>query len=80
MSKPPYPRPQQLEVLYAEREKAVSSLGTKKSIQAADLEALDYLGRCKVANEHWQICDESARRALLNDAHHFVRSCAKLAG
>ncbi|EKF7416907.1 TPA: hypothetical protein MXR76_004046 [Pseudomonas aeruginosa] len=80
MSKPPYPRPQQLEVLYAEREKAVSTLGSKSVIQAADLDTLDYLGRCKIANEHWQICDETARRALLNDAHHFVRSCAKLAG
>jgi len=79
MSQNAYSRPQKLEALYAERDAAVAALGTKGRIEAADLASLDRLGRCKVANEHWGICDESARHALLNDAHHFVRSCASLA-
>ncbi|MDG1580954.1 hypothetical protein [Pseudomonas sp. GOM6] len=79
MSAPKYPSPQQLEVLYAEREAAVLALAGKGTIVAASLADLDRLGRCKVANEHWGICDESARQALLNDAHHSVRACATLA-
>lgn len=78
MSKP-YPSPQELEVLYAERDAAVLALATKGHIEAPDLVALDRLGRFKVANEHWGICDSTARHALLNDPHHFVRSCASLA-
>ncbi len=78
MSKP-YPSPQELEVLYAERDAAVLALAAKGRIEAPDLVALDRLGRCKVANEHWGICDGSARQALLNDPHHYVRSCACLA-
>lgn len=79
MSKPAYPSPQELEVIYAERDAAVAALAAKGKIEAADLAPLDRLGRCKVANEHWGICDESARHALLNDMHHFVRACACLA-
>ncbi|MGP0171303.1 hypothetical protein ACSVIJ_05395 [Pseudomonas sp. NCHU5208] len=78
MSKP-YPTPHELKLLYAERETAVACLAAKGSIGAADLQALDRLGRCKVANEHWGLCDEAARHSLLNDSHHFVRSCASLA-
>lgn len=79
MTKPAYPSPQELEALYAKRVSAVSALADKGRIEAVDLVSLDRLGRCKVANEYWAICDESARRALLNDAHHFVRSCASFA-
>ena len=79
MSKRPYPSHEELEVLYAEREAAVAALGAKGRIEVADLTSLDRYGRCKVANEHWGICDASARHALLNDKHHFVRSCASLA-
>jgi hypothetical protein len=71
MSRSAYPSPKELEVLYARRDAAVASLGGKDRITAADLAVLDRLGRCKVANEHWAICDEPA--------HHFVRSCAQLA-
>lgn len=78
MSKPAYPAPLALEALYAKRAADVFALAEKGIIEAADLESLDRLGRCKVANEHWPICTESARRALRNDPHHFVRSCADL--
>jgi hypothetical protein len=76
MSKAAYPNPQALEVLYALRDAGVSALADKGRIEAADLVPLDRIGRCKVANEHWGICDGSARHALINDSHHFVRSCA----
>ncbi|HFS8928961.1 TPA: hypothetical protein ACH1VU_006237 [Pseudomonas aeruginosa] len=79
MSKPAYPSPKELVVLYAERDAAVAAMADKGIIEAADLAPLDCLGRCKVANEHWGICDVSARHTLLNDTHHFVRACACLA-
>lgn len=68
----------QLQETYDKRAESVSSLAETGRIEAADLRELDYLGRCKVANEHWGICEASARQALLNDQHHFVRSCARI--
>ncbi|WP_153785364.1 hypothetical protein [Pseudomonas sp. EMN2] len=68
----------QLQEKYDKRAERVSSLAEAGQIEAADLHELDYLGRFKVANEHWGICDTSARQALLNDQHHFVRSCARI--
>lgn len=56
----------------AERERAVAVMGELRQIAAADLAGLDYLGRDKVANEHWSRWDASARSALLGDGHHFV--------
>lgn len=47
-------------------------------IAAADVARLDRTGRCRIASEHWSHCAIDARRALLNDAHHFVRACAEL--
>lgn len=64
---------------YAERELAVAALGELEQPAAADLADLDYLGRYKVADEHWNRCDASARSALLGDGHHFVSSCARIA-
>lgn len=72
--------PQKAKAIYADREARVEALASTGCIKAADLEALDRIGRCKVANDHWGLCDEQARRALINDPHHFVRSCAALAG
>lgn len=70
---------QELEAFYAERDFAVSELVIQGRINASDLAKLERLGRFKIADEHWAICDASARKALLNDAHHFVRSCAAIA-
>lgn len=74
------PSPQEAKAIYAEREARVEALASTGSIKAAELEALDRIGRCKVANDHWALCDEQARHALINDPHHFVRSCAAFAG
>lgn len=74
-----YPTSKEAEAIYAQREADVADLASRGSISASDLESLDRLGRCKVANDHWSICNEQARKALLNDPHHFVRSCAVLA-
>lgn len=73
------PSLQKAKAIYAEREARVEALASTGRITAADLEKLDRIGRCKVANDHWGLCDEQARRALINDPHHFVRSCAVLA-
>ena len=80
MSKAPYPNREQLEALYEQREADVAALALHDRITAADVRSLDRLGRCKVANEHWTLCDEDARQALRDDSHHFVRACAGLAG
>ncbi|PWD01994.1 MULTISPECIES: hypothetical protein [Pseudomonas] len=80
MNKRRQPSPQEAKVIYAEREARVDALASSGSITSADLKTLDRIGRCKVANDHWSICDEQARNALANDPHHFVRSCAALAG
>lgn len=79
MSKNKGRSPEELEILYAKREADVAALSKKDQIGEADLAHLDHLGKCRIANDHWRLCDASARRSLLNDAHHFVRSCAELA-
>lgn len=72
--------PAELKRIYTEREAAIEKLIAKGTIVASDLQGLDRIGRCTVAIDHWGICDESARQALRDDVHHFVRSCAALAG
>lgn len=79
MSKSKGRSPKELEILYAKRDADVAELSRKEQIGEADLAHLDHLGKCRIANDHWRLCDDSARRSLLNDAHHFVRSCAALA-
>lgn len=74
-----YPTPEVLAEIYRTRERRVEQLKALSSISSADLVGLDRLGRCRVANELWGRCLESARSELLNDSHHFVRSCALLA-
>lgn len=73
-----YPSPEQLNKLYAERQRLVDKLGNQEAIHSSDLEKLDRLGRCAVADVHWLKCSPEARTALLNDGHHFVRSCAEI--
>lgn len=70
--------PKVLQERYAERERAVATLGDREQIAAADIEGLEYLGQFRVANEHWHLCDASARSAMLGDTHHFVATCARL--
>ena len=65
---------------YAEPEHTVAALGERKQIAATDLADLDYPGWCKVTNEHWHLCNASARSALIGDAHHFVDACARVKG
>lgn len=71
-----YPSPKHLEEMYAKRQRDVGAFAAQESIQASDLDGLDRLGRCAVASDHWLKCLPEARTALLNDGHHFVRSCA----
>jgi hypothetical protein len=65
-----------VERLYEAREVLLQQLLAKGLVTAEDLANLDRLGRCKVASEHWAICSAEARRDLLADQHHQVRSCA----
>jgi len=74
-----YPSPQELEVIYAQRAERVAELAKQEIITAQDLETIDRLGRCKVADTLWQKLNVEARSRLLTDQHHSVRSCAILA-
>lgn len=68
-----------IERLYAVRDRMIAQLARKGRVTASDLDSLDRLGRCKIANEHWDICEIEARSRLLDDEHHQVRSCAWVA-
>jgi len=76
---PRCPQPGEVDRLFAVRDAYISDLRAKGVIDANDLLALERTGKCTVANDHWHICTKEARDALLNDAHHFVRSCAAIA-
>lgn len=77
--KPRCPKPGEADHLFAVRDSLISRLQAKGVIDEADLRSLDRTGKCIVANNHWGICTNEARHALLHDAHHFVRSCATCA-
>lgn len=76
---PKYPSPEEIEVIYAKRDADIARLRGQTTIEVADLEAIDRLGRFQVCCDLWAKCSESARQRLRNDAHHFVRSAAVLA-
>lgn len=67
-----------IENLYRVRESLLATYASQKSIGAADIRRLDRLGRAAVASDHWALCDEPCRQALLADIHHAVRSCATI--
>lgn len=74
-----YPSPEQIAILYAERDAAIMRLAAKGTVDTSDLTALDRLGRFRVVVELWAVCTEAARAALLADQHPHVRSAACLA-
>ena len=76
--KPRCPKSGEIEHLFASRDALIAKLNTKGRIDAKDLLTLERSGKCIVASEHWGICTDDARHALLNDEHHFVRSCAMI--
>ena len=76
---PRCPKPGEIERLFEQRDLLIGTLVSKGAIEAKDLDNLERSGKCIVANEHWHLCTKDARDALLNDGHHFVRSCADIA-
>lgn len=64
--------------LYKYRIICVNALSTKRVITSDDLDSLDRIGKTQIASEHWILLNSEAKTALLNDSHHFVRSCALL--
>lgn len=78
--KPRCHSPMEAQALMDAREAFVSNLVQVGRVSPEDLMRLDRLGRFKVADECWAICDEQARDYLLNDAHHQVRAAALLSG
>ena len=74
-----YPSPDELEVIYAQREKRLEQLSKVPVITSEHLADLDRLGRCQLANKLWSRCGEMVRKQLLNDAHPHVRCCAIIA-
>ncbi len=75
----PYPTPSELKALYAAREVALARLNDKESIEPADLNALDRLGRFRVVTELWGKCPAPTQSLLVNDPHPHVRSAARIA-
>jgi hypothetical protein len=69
---------QHVRVFYADRNRQVEALSKYKSISATDVHLLDRLGRFRIADELWSLCDSTARNALLNDENAHVRNAAKL--
>lgn len=68
-----------VEQLYALREEEIRRLASLPEVAATHLLGLDWGARAKVADLLFTRCSAQARYALLNDAHHFVRSSAVLA-
>lgn len=65
-----------MEAVYAKREELVCAMAETGAIRPADLAKLDRLGRFTVARDHWGICDQFVREALLVD-HSHVQSAAR---
>jgi hypothetical protein len=73
------PSPAEIQAKYDQRDADIFALKNKGEVTAADLKALDRLGRFRVADEMWHLCTEGAKISLLNDEHPHVKSCAVLA-
>lgn len=65
------------ERLYAARDSDVAMLVKKGVITLQDVQGLCRIGRFKIADEHFDICDIDARKALRFDEHHFVRAAVE---
>lgn len=72
------PKQGEVDSLYVARDAFIERLRANGLITLQDIHDLDRLGRAKVASDHWAICSQEARKALLSDAHHQVRSCASV--
>lgn len=68
-----------VEQLHALREAEISRLASLPEVKPTHLLDLDWGARARVADQLFTRCSVEARHALLNDAHHFVRSSAVLA-
>jgi hypothetical protein len=73
-------KPSQEEVaeLHRLRDRDVDALVKKGVITVEDIQSLEWGAKFKVANEHYDKCDDAAKHALLHDKHHGVRSAAAL--
>lgn len=73
-------KPNQEEVaeLHRLRDREVDALAKKDVITVEDIQTLEWGAKFKVANEHFDKCDDAAKHALLHDPHHGVRSAASL--
>lgn len=72
------PAPAEIERLYALRDAFIRTLRAKGLVDVREIGELDRLGRCQVASDHWDLCTQEARDALLEDPHHQVRACASV--
>lgn len=63
---------------FIQRRWAVRKIVRTGRVGISDIQGLDRTGRFTIAQSHWPICDDVARHALMNDAHHFVRSAAQI--
>jgi len=73
-------KPSQEEVaeLHRLRDREVDALAKKDVITVEDIQTLEWGAKFKVANEHFNKCNDTAKHALLHDKHHGVRSAAAL--
>jgi hypothetical protein len=70
---------QRISILYETREEIIQELSAQRTVSLADASGLDRNGLCRLADDHWSVCTEDLRQAMLNHKHHFVRSCAAIA-
>lgn len=70
--------PEEAAELYRLRDIDVAALVRKGAITVEDVQTLEWGGRFIVANEHFDICTDVAKHALLHDSHHGVRAAAAL--
>lgn len=72
------PKAGEVEQLYLLRDQLIRKLIVQGAVSEDDVRALDRLGRCNLASDHWALCDEHAKALLLADGHHQVRACAAI--
>ena len=67
-----------VEQMYRLRDAEVAVLAERSVIGVHDILGLERTGRFLIASTLFAKCDDSARKALLQDQHHGVRSAAAI--
>ncbi|RMM39327.1 hypothetical protein QO021_28755 (plasmid) [Pseudomonas amygdali pv. lachrymans] len=74
-----YPNPTQLVALYESNEEIIQHLTQQAFISAEDIQGCNKNILTRLASDFWGKISSNARAEMLSHAHHFVRSCARIA-